>query len=46
MYGILLQHVFLCFSSSVQSIMVFLYGLREHLSVSELTKEYFTRQIF
>jgi len=26
MYAILLQHVFLNFSSSVQSIMVFLYG--------------------
>jgi len=41
MYGILLQRVFLCYNSCVQSIMGF---LKYHF-VSELNNEYFTRQI-
>jgi len=45
MHSILLQHFFLRDSSCVQSIMVFLYGWCEHLFISELTNEYFTRQI-
>ena len=46
MYGILLQCLFLPYSSCVQLIMGFLCGWCEHLFVSELTDEYFTRQIF
>jgi len=46
MYGILLQRLFLCYSSCVQSIMGFLYGWYEHHFVSELNNEYFTIQIF
>jgi len=42
MYGILLQHLFLCYSSCVQSIMGFLIGWSEHLFVSELNNDYFT----
>jgi len=41
MYGILLQHLFLCYSSCVQSKWDFLYGWCEHLFVSELNNEYF-----
>jgi len=44
MYGILLQHLFLCCSSCVQLIMGFLCGRCEHLFVSELGNGYFTRQ--
>ena len=43
MYGILLQHLFLCHGSCVQSITGFLYGRCERLFVTELTHEYFTR---
>jgi len=46
MYGILLQHPFLCYSSGVQLMMGFLYGQREHLFVTELNNKHFTRQIF
>ena len=46
MYGILLQHLFLCYSSCVLSIMGFLFGWCEYLFVGELNIEYFTRQIF
>jgi len=46
MYGILLQRRFLCYSSCVQSVMGFLCGLCQHLFVSELNNDYFTRQIF
>ena len=46
MYGILLQHPFLCYSSGIQSIIGFLYGQRERLFVTELNNKHFTRQIF
>jgi len=46
MYGILLQHFFLCYSSGVQSIMRFLYGQCERLFVTELKNKHFTRQMF
>jgi len=46
MYGILLQHLFLCYSSSVQSIMELLCGQRERLFVTELNNKHFSRQIF
>jgi len=45
-YGILLQCLFLCYDSCVESIMEFLYGWCEHLFVTELNSKYFTRQIF
>ena len=45
MYGVLLQHPFLCYSSGVQLIMGFLYGQRERLFVTELSNKHFTRQI-
>jgi len=46
MYGILLQHLCLCYSSYVQLIMGFLYGWCEKHFVSEVNGEYVTRQIF
>ena len=48
MYGILLQHLFLCYtySSPLESIMGFLYGRCERLFATELNNKYFTRQIF
>ena len=43
MYGILLQRLFLCYNSCVQSIVgFFLYGWCENLFVIELNNEYFT----
>ena len=36
MYGILLQHIFLCYSSCIQSIMGFLYDWCEGRFVSNL----------
>jgi len=42
MYGILLQHFFLCYSSCVNSIMRFLYGRCERLFATELNNKYFT----
>ena len=48
MYGILLQHIFLCCSSCVQWVMQFLiwpmYG--KHLTARESNTAYFIRQIF
>jgi len=44
MYGILLQHPFLCYSSG--GIMGFLYGQRELLFVTELNNKHFTRKYF
>jgi len=46
MYGILLQCLFLCYNSCVVNNRIYLYGWCEHLFVSELHNEYFTRQIF
>jgi len=46
MYGILLQHCFLCYSSWVQSIMGFFMWQRERLFVTELNNKHFTRQMF
>jgi len=47
MYSILLQHLFICYSSDVQSIMrLFLYSQREHVFVTELNNKHFTIQIF
>jgi len=47
MYSIVLQHLFLCYTSffTVNSG-IFLYGWCEHHFVSELNNEYFTRKIF
>jgi len=41
MYGILLQRIFLCYSSCVQSDNGILYGWCKRLFVSELNNEYF-----
>ena len=46
MYDILLQHLLLCYSSCVHSILDFIYGRCEHPLVTELNNEYFTRQMF
>jgi len=47
MFGVLLQRLFLCYSSCVrvQSIMGFLYDWCKHVFVSELNNKYFARQI-
>ena len=43
--GILLQHLFLCYSGCVKSIMRFLYSPCERLFATELNNKYFTRHI-
>jgi len=45
-YSILLQHLYLCYSSCVQSIVEFLYGQCERLFITDFINKYFTRQIF
>ena len=45
-YGILLQHIFLCYSSCVQSIMECLYGWCDPHFVSELNYEHFPDKYF
>jgi len=46
MYGILLQHLFLCYCSCVQPIMGFFIWIVWTYFVSELDTKYFIRQIF
>jgi len=47
MYGIMLRHIFLYYSSYVKSVMgLFLYDCYKHLFVIELNNVYFTKQTF
>jgi len=47
MYDILLQHLFLCYSSCAKSVVgFFLYDWCEHHVISKFNNDYFTRQIF
>jgi len=50
MYSILLQHLYLCYSSCVQSIIGFLYGRCEHLFIADLINilpdKYILQEIF
>jgi len=46
MYGILLQHLFLCYSNCVQSAIVFFYMVGMNIFfVNELNNAYFIRHI-
>jgi len=48
MFGILLQHLFLCYMQQLSTVDngIFLYGWCEYHFVSELNNEYFTTQVF